>query len=325
MATVSRPALITRIWPKGRPAEAPVTGRNVAALTTPPPQPFFNDSPNPVLRPRFREAVTVYPNILATVLQTTVVASVNTLRLPLMTRIVRPPRGADLGDIGWESRNTTLLVAVAAGNPFSQGDWPNPQQKRATLEIRNCLNMGLAPLPTFQPFTEFPNPQLPRRAIELRTHTQNLLQTTLQPPNPPVVNLDFPNPTTQRFRIENRGQTLGLQQTTLIPGTPLRPFDWPNPLRPTHPIVLRTVALGLNQTTLKPPDPGIVALDWPNPVRKRYPQAVYDQHPWRPPYDMPPWQIVPPAAGTWTATTPASGSWTKVSPTASNLWTKVSP
>src|SRR5690242_17859009 len=118
----------------------------------------------------------------------------------------RPKRVAQ----DWNQNLLQSTLTPAAQAPFSQTDWPNPNQRKPDVRGSvNGVNLNLIGQDTFfggagQPpaNTDFPNPKAPRRNPQ--DYSQNLLQSTLTP---------------------------------AVAGTPFSQDDWANPIRrPRQPL-----------------------------------------------------------------------------------------
>src|SRR5690349_10843502 len=157
----------------------------------------------------------------------------------------------------WNQNLLQSTLTPAAQAPFSQTDWPNPNQRKPDVRGSvNAVNLNLIGQDRFfgaagQPpaNTDFPNPKAARRNPQ--DHNQNLLQSTLTPAvaGTPFSQDDGTNP------VRRPRQPLGViyhRVAMAAPAPAATPFfqsDWPNP-RGRVSLVARISQLPTNISTM---------------------------------------------------------------------------
>lgn len=155
-----------------------------------------------------------------------------TIRAPLSVKVGPQPRPVDL--LTWVSG---VPPQPPPAVPFKQTDWPNPL--------------------------------IPRRAIDLLSWENGVLLSHLGDPLPPISSRETPNPVLARDSYINRGWIW--TETQLIPPTPIqnRQADWPLPQPQKPNLELRTWLNQLPPGVVGNPVPPILNYDWPNPGQPR--------------------------------------------------------
>lgn len=129
---------------------------------------------------------------------------------------------------------------------------------------------------------DWPNPQIPRRALDLLTQTDSsefwmLRDTFFGGAGQPETQKDFPNPLRPGYPVSLRTWLVSLLQTTLAPVITQNPFhqsEWPNPVSEPYPVGLRTWLYSVLPTTLAIVPSPFTPIDWAVPRGYPYPVAL---------------------------------------------------
>jgi hypothetical protein len=254
-------------WPLPRGASFPVALRTFTAGPQPTPAataaPFATtDWPLPARRAAPVASLTV--NLLETTL-----APDGTVTYPRAAVISNARRADGSVALGAQAQQRAPQITAAAALDLASlpKDWPNPRGAIPARELRtwsqNLLESTLAPAQAV-PFSQSDWP-LPHADRVVRQDARtNLLESTLAPAQPaPFAQDDWPNPTLAR-RLPDLTPSGGV----INAGAPLSRQEYELPGRALHPIGLRTWSVNLLQGTLSiaAQDP-LRPLDWPLPQR----------------------------------------------------------
>lgn len=195
-----------------------------------------------------------------------------------------------------------IAAQVVANLPFNQTDWPAPQARRHSPDLRiwvdgipqSALSLTLPPRQT-----EWPNPVTARSIDRTWTYSQQIpasvvvampvqvtdwpnpvarakatlswsfsIQQGLQPTPFIARQSDWPNPVPARRNLEPLSWSFKLQIPPAV-ASPFNQSDWPNPpQKPQKPqnLSLRSWAQSLSVPAVGSP---VRQLDWPNPGQPR--------------------------------------------------------
>jgi hypothetical protein len=180
-----------------------------------------------------------------------------------------------------QSRFPGLDIVVEV-TPFNQFDWVIPRSVTVPISRRTFLIYYV--YDDTAPFaqTDWPIVRSTSRSVDLQTHTQNLIQTTLgQPVVMPFAQDEWPNPR-PTLRLLDRTWVQNLQESTfsiVVPPSPDNQFDWPLPRGKAYPVGLST---WLKERPLFYVEAVPTHLtEWPLPIGKPFPIVLRTWVDWR--------------------------------------------
>jgi hypothetical protein len=161
-----------------------------------------------------------------------------------------------------QGRPTYLVDATVPGEAVF--DLPAPRARRAVVDWTQSRPILAIDQPAFGP-TDWPNPRGAARALDLRTWTGNLLESTLALPfvPPPFYQTDWPNPQAKARAIDLRTSIATRPFYFLDPTFPV--YDRPNPRLPGRALDLLTWTQTLAGVLSAPLQLPFDLTEWPNP------------------------------------------------------------
>ncbi len=185
-------------------------------------------------------------------------------RPPLFTRVQWRDPSRALNSQPHRGSSTALLIAGAVLAPVAV-EWPNPQIPRWNVELRTWFNGALPELIAVGAVAGIGLFDAPDKIkVQQMEHVRNA--PLLAPPNTkPFLQAEWPNPIRADGYVNIRGLQYRDMQTqppaVAAPLTTSNSVNWlMNPLIPVYSVAFRTGQLGTNALQLTPPPVGSAAL-----------------------------------------------------------------
>jgi hypothetical protein len=171
-----------------------------------------------------------------------------------------------------------FLKEIDASAPFKNNDWPNPKPyPRRALPLhmqRKSFAEAEEPAEDMPArWSDWPNPQYPRRAQLLHVQQQQLDER-------PTNVFDWPNPQYLRRALPLHVQQKQLDEV-VAEQLPPSSFDWPNPKHPRRALPFHVQRKAVTGEEAEPEEmPAGRWNEWPNP---RHPKRLYGMAEWHNP------------------------------------------